>query len=542
MAPGNSKIVLRTLALMALCVCAQAVLAQPSLAVRDGSSVAIPDGGTFAQGNRSDVQYSVAMQLRNNGSSDLNVSGVVFSNAMNCSIAAGGTYPRIVAPSTHYPFSSTMVLNAPGPFSATCTVTSNDPVAPSYVITVSGTATTNPNIRVNWAGGGVASGGTQNIGSTYAPGTGYNLTLTVMNYSIAAALGLDFAAGNSLDLLTTSNCTVMLPADPTGSIASGASVNIVLNVTPTAAGPFSFVPRIYTNDPDTAVWSATFDGTATTTPVMRISVNGGYRPPGSTAAVNGATAGVAHTVNGAVQNNGSQNLVLSGAPLIAFSGQVNCNCTLPVAPSSTILPGASSNFEISVMVTAAGNFSFDITVTSNDPVNPGYVVNFSGTTLAAPPNINMLLGGTVLANNASFVATGAVKGVQFNIQGGIQNSGGTSLNLSGTPLIAISAQSNCSATISVAPLAAIPAAQTSTFALAVTPVNDGSYSFDITVTSDDPDTPSYVVHVQGTAANPSSGGDDDSGCTAGNSDALAFSLVFSSALAALLWRRRRARA
>lgn len=542
MSLGNPTKAVRALALFALCVCAQAALAQPSLAVRDNTGTVIPHNGTYAQGNHSEVQYSLGMQLRNNGSSDLSVTNVVFSGHVNCSITAGGTYPRIVAPSTQYVFNSTLVLNAVGAFSATCTVTSNDPVNPSYVVTVSGTATTDPNVRVTWAGGGVVNNGVQNIGSTYAPGSGYNITLTVTNYAIAAASALTFAAGNSLDLQSSNNCTVMLPPDPTGSLMPGASVNVVLNVTPTAAGAFDFVPRIYTNDPDTPTWSATFNGTATTTPVIRVNIQAGYRPSGSDFTVMGATAGTPHNVSGSVQNNGSQNLVLSGSPPIAFSAQVNCTCTPPTAPTSPILPGMQSNFELAVTPVAVGNFSFDITIANNDPADSSYVIHFSGTTVASPPNMSLIMDGTARAHNATHAVTGAKPGTLFNVPGGVSNSGGTTLNLTGTPLVAISALTNCTATLTSAPLAAIPASQTSTFVLAVTPTSEGPFSFTITVASDDPDTPSYVVNIAGTAAKPKSGGDDDGGCTAGQSAALPFGLALAAALSGLVWRRRRARA
>lgn len=539
---GNPNKAIRALALLALCVCAQAALAQPSLAVRDNTGTVIPHNGTYAQGNHSEVQYGVLMQLRNNGSSDLSVSSVAFSGQMNCSITAGGIYPRIVAPSGLYTFSSLMVLSAPGAFSAICTVTSNDPVNPTYVVTVSGTATTDPNIRVTWSNGGVNNGGSQFIGSTYAPGTGYNITISVTNYAIAGASALTFAAGNSLDLQNAFDCNVILPADPTGSLAVGASVNLVLNVTPTATGPFSFIPRIYTDDPDTPIWSGTFHGTATNDPVNRVIINGGYQPPDSNYTVSGASAGVAHNINGGVQSYGSQNLVLTGTPVVAFSAQVNCTCDLPIAPPSPIIPGTTSAFQMTVTATTVGNFSFDITVASNDPANPNYVVHFSGTTAASPPNIAVLLGGATLAYNATFTPTGARPGTQFNIPGGVNNSGGTTLNLSGTPLVTISALTNCTAMLASAPLAAIPASQTSTFVLAVTPASEGAFSFTITVASDDPDTPSYIVNIAGTAAKPKSGGDDDGGCTAGQAAALPFGLAVIASLSGLVWRRRRARA
>lgn len=531
---------IRVLALTALALCAQAALAQPSLAVRDNLGTVIPDGGTYAQGNHSEPQYNFGMQLRNNGTSDLSVSNVAFTAMSNCNITSSGTYPRIVAPGTQYIVSSIMFLTSGGPYSATCTVTSNDPVTPSYVITISGTATNAPNIRVTWSSGGVSNGGSQWIGSQYAPATSFNVTLTVTNYAIAAANDLVFDAVDSLDLQTSSNCNVMLPADPTGFLIPGGSLDIVLSVTPTAVGPFSFVPRVYTNDPDTNPWSATFDGSATNDPIMRVLIEGGYRPHNSSQNVSGAMVGMAFSIDCSVMNSGSASLLLTGTPLVEFSAEVNCGCALVTPPATPIASTAQSNFEITVTAAAAGNFSFDITIESNDPATPSYVVHITGTTVGAPQNLNLLLGGSSVAHNGTHAPTGAVKGTAFNLQGGLQNTGDSTLTLTGTPLVAISAPVNCTAVVLVDPLTSVPGAQTSTFTVQVTPTDSGTFSFTITVASDDPDTPSYVVIVQGSASKPGSGDDggDDSGCSTGSGGTSLVCLLALLALAAPLLRRR----
>lgn len=531
---------IRVLALTALALCAQGALAQPSLAVRDIVGTVIPAGGDYNHGNHSEPQYNFGMQLRNDGTSDLSVSNVAFTAMSNCNITSSGTYPRIVAQGTHYGFNSIMFLTSTGPYSATCTVTSNDPVAPSYVITISGTATNAPNIRVTWDGGGVNNGASQWIGTQYEPGTAFNVTLTVINYAIAAANDLEFDPVNSLDLQSSTNCNVMLPADPTGIIIPGGSVNIVLTVTPTAVGPISFVPRVYTNDPDTNPWSATFNGSASNDPIMRLLIENGYRPHDAPQNIAGAMAGSAFLIDCAVRNAGSATLQLTGTPVVAFSVQVNCAVVLTIAPTSPIPSLTQSAFEISVTATVAGNFSFDMTIASNDPVTPNYVIHFSGTTVGAPQNLNLLLGGVSVAHNGTHTPTGAVKGTAFNLQGGVQNLGGSTLTLNGTPLVAISAQSNCTVTVLVDPLASVPAAQTSTFTLQVTPTDSGTFSFDITVASDDPDTPSYVVTVQGSASKPGSGDDggDDSGCSTGSSGSGLLALLALLGLATPLLRRR----
>lgn len=536
---GNTHYLIRALALLVLVLGAHAALAQPALAVRDNLGVVIPDGGTYQHGNHSEPQYNFSMQLRNNGSSDLSVSSVALSGMSNCNITHGGTFPRIVAPSTHYVVSGVVFLTSTGAYSGTCTVTSNDPVAPTYVITISGTATNAPNIRVTFAGGGVNHGAAQQIGSHYAPGTSYNITLVVINYAIAAAQDLTFAAGNSLDIQTSTNCNVMLPADPTGFLIPGGSLNIVLSVTPTAVGAFSFVPRIYTNDPDTNPWNGIFNGSASNDPIMRVEVEGGYRPHNSPQPVNGAMSGVAFLIDCGVENQGSASLQLTGTPMVTFPAQVNCACALTTAPTSPIASTMETLFEISVTPTAAGTFSFDMSIQSNDPATPTYVVHFSGTTAGAPPNLNVLMAGAPVAHNGTHTHTGATPGAAFNLQGGAQNLGGTALTLNGTPLVAISAQVNCTATVVVSPLASIPGAQTSTFTIQVTPAAGGAFSFDVTIASDDADTPSYVVHVQGNAAVPGDGGDDDdSGCsTSAGSSGLA-ALLALLALARPLMRRR----
>jgi hypothetical protein len=250
--------------------------------------------------------------------------------------------------------------------------------------------------------------------------------------------------------------------------------------------------------------------------------------------------GMAFSIDCSVMNSGSASLLLTGTPLVEFSAEVNCGCALVTPPATPIASTAQSNFEITMTATAAGNFGFDLTIESNDPATPSYVVHITGTTVGAPQNLNLLLGGSSVAHNGTHAPTGAVRGTAFNLQGGAQNNGDSTLTLTGTPLVAISAPVNCTAVVLVDPLASVPGAQTSTFTVQVTPTDSGTYSFTITVASDDPDTPSYVVNVQGSASKPGSGDDggDDSGCSTGSGGTSLVCLLALLALATPLLRRR----
>src|SRR5690606_21019484 len=87
----------------------------------------------------------------------------------------------------------------------------------------------------------------------------------------------------------------------------------------------------------------------------------------------------------------------------------------------------------------------------------------------------------------------------------IENLGATNtLNLTGTPLVAINNATNCTATVTTPPSAAITAGGTTTFTVEVTPTADGALSYEISIAHDDTtgSEDPYLITVAGTGVSP----------------------------------------
>lgn len=96
------------------------------------------------------------------------------------------------------------------------------------------------------------------------------------------------------------------------------------------------------------------------------------------------TSGVAQTVTYTVTNTGTDTLTLAGTPTV--SNETNLSGTVSVtAPASPSLsPGDSTTFDVTYTPLAAGPFSFDLDVESNDGDEATFDIAVAGTANDAP--------------------------------------------------------------------------------------------------------------------------------------------------------------
>ncbi len=80
---------------------------------------------------------------------------------------------------------------------------------------------------------------------------------------------------------------------------------------------------------------------------------------------------------------GEKNLVLDALFPVYINPPQNCTVTITKPPATTLTPGASDTFIISITPITEGLFALDLRVQSNDPTNPTHVVNLVGVADAA---------------------------------------------------------------------------------------------------------------------------------------------------------------
>jgi sugar lactone lactonase YvrE len=194
-----------------------------ALAPTASFSGSISDFGLQAIGSKSPLQ---TLTITNTGSATLTITNInmissTFFGVTDC--FANNT--SIVAPSQSCHFSVYFLPVAPGPQSTTLTITTNDPVTPSYTYALSGLGFSGPSFNISQSALSFAD----QIVSTSSPAQTVSISntggsaVTISNIAISDA--------NSTDFNQTNNCPVF-PA----TLAPGYSCGIFVTFTPVALG------------------------------------------------------------------------------------------------------------------------------------------------------------------------------------------------------------------------------------------------------------------------------------------------------------------
>lgn len=281
---------------------------------------------------------------------------------------ASGNY--LTTPSS--PFAS---LNAPWPAAAVARglAPQDEPVVVPFGRRGTPAA---PEIAVSRAGAAVADGSTSTITGTVA-GTATSLTYAIANTGTSALSigGLGTVAGV--------NCSAAVITAPAATVAAGGATELVLSVTPTASGAWSFPVSFATDDADENPTDWTVSGTAdpAPAPVIAVSRGGATIAHGSTDSVAGTMAGSATTLTYAIGNTGGASLRIGTPGPISGS---SCSVAIATAPAGTVAPGAATSLALTVTPSGAGAWSCAVTLTGADGDEILISWTTSGNAAAAP--------------------------------------------------------------------------------------------------------------------------------------------------------------
>ncbi|MEM1013747.1 MAG: MYXO-CTERM sorting domain-containing protein, partial [Planctomycetota bacterium] len=203
----------------------------------------------------------------------------------------------------------------------------------------------------------------QSVTYNVANGGDLDLVLDAGGFTVANEMGV-------------SNVTVTQPANLT--VPNGAMETLVVDFEP-ALGAFSFDLTVPTNGPSLtgSSYTITISGTATT-PAPDISVE---RPAGTEIA-SGSTDGqgdqpveMAQELVYTIVNTGNIDLNLQGINVL---NAANTTAALTVAPMGVLAPTETTTFAVSYTPTAAGPFSFEVSIGNDDPDESPYVIIVEG--------------------------------------------------------------------------------------------------------------------------------------------------------------------
>ncbi|MCC6150602.1 MAG: choice-of-anchor D domain-containing protein [Planctomycetes bacterium] len=488
-------------------VTGNAVPPSPKLELQRPAYTPIANGSTDNVGSiPTGSGQSVTWYIFNNGSATLNLTGspyVQLSGFSNCSASVTTQpYPTLQGGGWSTTFDLQIVPAGSGSFSFQISIASNDTSANPYTITVAGNGGASggtPNMNVQRPVSTViANGGSDNLGTINA-GTGSSYSYTIGNTGTGALL----LNGSPLVALSgLSNCGVTVTTQPASSVAAASSTTFVILVTPSIAGAFSFTISIANTDASKNPYIINVSGNATSTNAPEIDVQ---RPSGSTITSGGTdnagslAIGSASTLTYTVANLGTASLTLNGATPVTLSGLSNCTASVTAQPAGSVSASASTTFTISVTPGAAGAFSFTVSISNNDSNENPYMFTVSGVGVVNGPEIDIQRPVGASKASGSTDALGSVAfGVNLALTYTIANTGNQTLNLTGTPVVAISAINNCSAAVTTMPGAAVPAGINASFVVSYAVAGVGAFGFTLTIASNDADEASYVINVSGT--------------------------------------------
>jgi hypothetical protein len=473
-----------------------------------GGIGAIADGSTISGlALTASIQSQWTFRIDNLGSSSaLNVTAITATptGAANCNVSVVAiALPAAIGPASLATFDLQLTGVIEGPWEVTLAITSSDADEATYNVVFQGTAY-GKEIDVRRAGNSIVDGGTSTVTGTMGA-TLATLTYDILNLStVTGPLGL--VAPNPVTITPVTNCSAVINgAQPSGPIASSNQVSFSVDVTPGVAGSWSFTISIANDDANENPYNFTVTGTASTGSTPEMDMFDGATPiaDGGTLPVTGTVASVLSSSTLTIENNGPGVLILTGAPRVEVIGTpVNCTPNIATQPSGTINAGLSNTFNVENAPTAAGGWSFQISIANNDANENPYNFTVSGTASPAPnPEMDMFDGATPIVDGGTLTVSGSVASVVSSATLTIENNGSSVLNLTGTPRVQITGTPvNCTPVITTQPAATINAGLSDTFDVDLTPTTAGAFSFVISIDNNDPNENPYNFTVSGTAA------------------------------------------
>lgn len=381
----------------------------PKLTVLDGTTPLTTTTpainiGTAAVGSPTALYTSFS--IKNTGTAPLTLTSITGSSPL-LTVSAITPAPGSVPVNGVVTFKVSGTPTVAGANSGTITIATNDPTTPSFVINVvvTGTTVPTPAIKVLDGTTPLTSNGTAvSVGAAFvgSPAPAYT-TFSVTNVgtgplSLTSIVG---SAGFPVSLIT--------PAAPS-TIAVNQTTTFTVIGTPTAVGSNAGTITITTNDPTTPIFTIKVTVTGNPlVPALKVLNGAAQLTSGSTPAINVGTApiGVAATpfTTLSIQNTGNGALTFTS---IAGSAGFAVVST-PAAPTS-IAAGGTATITVTATPSAIGANPGTITITTNDPTTPSFVINVTATGVAASPIVEVFDNAmvSVPTNNSPAKSLGSV--------------------------------------------------------------------------------------------------------------------------------------
>jgi hypothetical protein len=298
---------------------------------------------------------------------------------------------------------------------------------------------------------------------------------------------------------TTSAGTFTAPNSFAPSSLSLGSQTLYAKITPSGGACNYIVPFNYIYDPEMEV-----KGNNTTINDGDTSPSSGDDTNFGSQSVSSGTIVRTFTIN----NTGNAPLDLSGSPKVAISGTNASDFTVTSQPSSSVAASTgSTTFEITFDPSGNGTRSASVSIANNDSNENSYNFSIQGT--GATPEINIKGNNVSISNGDSGPSTndhtdfGSLNVLSETVirTFTILNTGSVTLNLNGTPKVAVTGTNASDFTVTTQPGSTVAATSgTTTFQITFDPSAGGLRTANISIDNDDTDENPYTFTIQGTGS------------------------------------------
>ncbi|MCA8915705.1 MAG: choice-of-anchor D domain-containing protein [Planctomycetes bacterium] len=404
----------------------------------------------------------------------------------------------------------------------------------SYALTIDPPPPSEINLK-NAGGTSIPTGTTDTIAASIPVGFAQNFTYTIENL---AAGTLDLNGTLPVNLTNTSNCGVSITQPTAAQVAGNSSITFTVAITASSAAGWTADFSIPNNDSDENPYDFTIAGTAYD-PTPEIDLQ---RPVGTSIANNGTDTvtgtfnAVPTTLTYTIANQDLGDLILSGTPAVVIGGLSNCSASINSGPSTPVGANASTTFIVDLTPNGATTWSFTVSIANNDSNENPYQFTVTGTAGPTPaPEMDLQRpagAGNSIAVGGTDTVTGSLATVITSLSYTVANTGNATLNLTGTPRVAIvGTPVNCNASYNSNAPTSVPAASSAVFGIDITPAAAGNWSVNISIDNDDANENPYTWTISGSAG-PAPAPEIDLQRPAGTSIAVATSDVVSGTVAA----------
>ncbi|MBN2103073.1 choice-of-anchor D domain-containing protein [bacterium] len=338
--------------------------------------------------------------------------------------------------------------------------------------------------------------------ATVASGT-VDHTFTIQNTgSVDLSVSVSITGTHAVDFTVIAN--------PLSPVSGGSSATFTVRFDPGESGVRSATISITNNDPDENPYDFAIQGTGLAPEIdvqgnsVSIADGDDTPDPGDDTDFGPAditTGTVIHTFT--IENSGTSNLDLTGTPIVQISGTHASDFTVSQQPASSTVAGSGTvTFQVTFDPGATGLREAAISIANNDSDENPYNFSIQGTGTSGPEmdvqgkGVSIADGDVTpsTADDTNFgtvnIAVGSVSRT-FTIE----NLGYADLNLTGTPLVALSGGTDFS--ISSQPASStISSGNTVTFVVSFNPASIGVQTATLSIDNNDADENPYTFTVQ----------------------------------------------